>query len=50
MYSFVFLLELNSLIILYKFVVSNFWFSEKKKVLFKKNDTKNFINMIFFQY
>jgi hypothetical protein len=54
-YTFIFLLEINSLLILYKFSVSKFWFNkneffEKYKNPFDRLVPKFFLNMIFFQY
>lgn len=55
MYTFLFLLELNSILILYKFSVSRNWF-EKSNFFNKNNNTfdrllpKSYLNMIFFQY
>ena len=54
-YTFIFLLEVNSLLILYKFSVSRYWF-KKNLFLTKTNQTfnrvapKSYLNMIFFQY
>lgn len=52
-FTFLFLLEINSLLILYKFSVSRFWF--KKNMFLEKNAAKNsfskqFLNVLFFQY
>ena len=52
-FTFLFLLELTSLIILYKFSVSKVWFDNNKN--FNKNSfgrllPKSYLNMIFFQY
>jgi len=50
-YSFIFILEITSIIILYKFSVSNYWFGKKSKTnSFRKTSSKNFLNMFFFQY
>lgn len=55
LYTFLFLLELNSLLILYKFSVSRANFS-KNNFIDKNNNTffrvlpKSYLNMIFFQY
>lgn len=50
MYTFIFLLELISLTILYKFSVSRFWFNNKNKSTFSRNLPKSYLNMMFFQY
>ena len=55
MYTFLFLLELNSLLILYKFTVSRTWFDKnnyfnKNKNTFDRLLPKSYLNMIFFQY
>lgn len=53
MYTFIFLLEVNSILILYKFAVSKYTFSsfgKNQKNVFVKNSPKNYINMVFFQY
>lgn len=53
-YSFIFILEIISILILYKFSVSKFFF--KKNIFFKninifeKTTSKNYLNLIFFQY
>lgn len=52
-YSFLFFLEINSLLILYKFSVSRNWFNNYKfinKNTFSKILSKSYLNMIFFQY
>lgn len=56
-YSFIFVLELISLIVLYKFVVSRFWIKNKKKSgFFEKKSlidrifSKPYVNVLFFQY
>lgn len=55
LYTFLFLLELNSLLILYKFSVSRNWFN-KNNFFNKNNNTfdrllpKSYLNMLFFQY
>lgn len=48
-YTFLFLLELNSLIILYKFSVSRTWFNNKN-TNFNRVLPKSYLNMLFFQY
>jgi hypothetical protein len=48
-YTFLFLLELNSLIILYKFSVSRTWFNNKN-FNFSRTLPKSYLNMLFFQY
>lgn len=53
MYTFLFLLESNSILILYKFSVSKYFFKSPKendKFKFLKNTPKHYINMLFFQY
>ena len=53
MYTFLFLLEANSILILYKFSVSKYFFKSPKendKFKFLKNTPKYYINMLFFQY
>lgn len=52
LYTFIFLLEVNSILILYKFTVSKYFFSNIKnsKNKFYKNTPKFYINMLFFQY
>lgn len=53
MYTFLFLLEANSILILYKFAVSKYFFKSLKdndKFKFLKNTPKHFINMLFYQY
>ena len=54
-YTFFFILETSSLLFLYKFSVSKYWF--KKNLYLDKNNTnlnkhlpKTYINMLFFQY
>lgn len=52
-YTFIFMLEINSILILYKFAVSKYTFStfsKNNKNIFIKNSPKNYINMVFFQY
>lgn len=52
-YTFLFLLELTSLLILYKFSVSRNWFGSKdnsKKLYFNRVLPKSYLNMLFFQY
>jgi hypothetical protein len=53
LYTFIFILEVNSLLILYKFAVSKFIFKDT----FKKNSNYltrrlplHYLNMLFFQY
>lgn len=56
LFSFVFLLELNSIIIFYKFVCSKYWYKSKNEIENSKFDIdnriipKNYLNMLFFQY
>lgn len=53
MYTFIFLLEINSILILYKFSVSKYFFKSVKenyKNKFLKNSPRYYINMLFFQY
>lgn len=53
MYTFIFILELNSSLVFYKFVVSKFWFVKKNKqnlTKFTRILPTNYINMLFFQY
>ena len=55
-YTFIFILELNSNLIFYKFVVSKFWFKSNKFSFlnnftkFNKILPKFYLNMLFFQY
>lgn len=54
-YSFVFILELLSIIIFYKFVVSKFWIKQdkisgEKKNLMEKIFSRSYVNVLFFQY
>ena len=55
-YTFLFLLELNSSFIFYKFVVSKFWFKKNKNNTQSLTDKFNrvmpkfYLNMLFFQY
>lgn len=54
-YTFLFILEINSLLILYKFSVSRNWFSknayfDKNKNTFDRLLPKSYLNMLFFQY
>ena len=56
LFTFLFILEVNSSLIFYKFIVSRFWF--KKNILKNKSEVynfyrllpKNYLNMLFFQY
>lgn len=53
MYTFLFVLEAISILILYKFSVSKYFFKsckENDKFKFYRNTPKNYINMVFFQY
>lgn len=56
LYTFLFVLELNSSLIFYKFVVSKFWFKSNKfsflnnYTKFNKVLPKFYLNMLFFQY
>lgn len=55
LYTFLFILELNSLLILYKFSVSRNWFSknnylDKNFSNFNRLLPKSYLNMLFFQY
>lgn len=54
-YTFMFLLEVNSLIVLYKFSVSRFFLKKTQLIKndekhFEKNSPKFYLNMLFFQY
>ncbi len=54
-YNFIFVLELISILIFYKFIISKSWFFDPKNLLSQKNKTdtnhsRNYINVIFFQY
>ena len=52
-YTFLFLLEISSILILYKFSVSKYFFrspKENNKFQFFKNTPRHYINMLFFQY
>ncbi len=54
-FNFFFLLEVISILIFYKFVVSKFWFNEKfsffkKTNLLERVFSRNYINVLFFQY
>lgn len=55
-FSFIFLLELNSITIFYKFVCSKYWYKNNKNIEETKFDIdnriipKNYLNMLFFQY
>lgn len=55
LFNFLFILEVISILIFYKFVVSKFWFNEKFS-FFKKTNilerifSRNYINVLFFQY
>lgn len=52
-FTFIFLLEIISILILYKFSVSKYFFNSSKnneKNVFLKNTPKFFVNMVFFQY
>lgn len=56
LFTFFFLLEVNSTIIFYKFIVSKFWFKNNSNYFdinidkFKKQVPKNYLNVLFFQY
>jgi hypothetical protein len=52
LFTFFFFIELNSSIIFYKFISSNCWDLKKKgrNILYKVNISKNYLNMLFFQY
>lgn len=56
LFSFIFFLELNSIILFYKFVCSKYWYNSKKELEDNKFDLnnriipKNYLNMLFFQY
>lgn len=55
-FSFIFILELNSISIFYKFVTSRYWYKNNdslepdKSDIVNKNVPKNYLNMLFFQY
>lgn len=55
LFNFLFILEVVSIIIFYKFVVSKFWFNDKFS-FFKKTNilerifSRNYVNVLFFQY
>ncbi len=56
LFTFLFILEVNSCVVFYKFVVSKFWYNESKSTIkfnnyaFKRLLPKNYLNMLFFQY
>lgn len=56
LFCFIFILELNSITIFYKFVSSKYWYKVKKEVeeskfdLINRQIPKNYLNMLFFQY
>lgn len=54
LFTLIFILELISSIVFYKFSVSNFWFNKNIKKIsttkFTKNASKYYINILFFQY
>ena len=55
LFNFLFILEVISILIFYKFVVSKFWFNEKfsffkKTNLLERVFSRNYINVLFFQY
>jgi hypothetical protein len=54
-YNFIFILEVVSMIIFYKFTVSKFWFKSSNESFNKKNYlerffSKNYLNVLFYQY
>lgn len=49
-YTFIFILELISLIIFYKFITSRYWYKTIETNINNKNIPKNYLNMLFFQY
>ena len=54
LYTFLFILEVNSSLVFYKFVVSKFWYNDNNvninNYTFKRLLPKNYLNMLFFQY
>lgn len=55
LFTFLFILEVNSSLVFYKFVVSKFWYNESSvsninNFVFKRLLPKNYLNMLFFQY
>lgn len=51
LFTFLFLLELVSTVLLYKLVSSKIWFKNNNKTKYVKNNIpQNYINMVFFQY
>lgn len=55
LFNFLFVLEVISILIFYKFVVSKFWFNEKfsffkKTNLLERIFSRNYVNVLFFQY
>ena len=54
-FNFLFFLEIVSVLIFYKFVVSKFWFNEKfgffkKTNILERVYSRNYLNVLFFQY
>lgn len=55
LFNFLFILEVVSIIIFYKFVVSKFWFNDrfsffKKTNVLERIFSRNYVNVLFFQY
>lgn len=56
LFTFLFVLEVNSCVVFYKFVVSKFWYNDSKSTIkinnyaFRRLLPKNYLNMLFFQY
>ena len=52
MFSFIFLLELNSCLVFYKLIVSKLWYKSNdiNQLNIKKILPKGYVNLIFFQY
>jgi c-di-AMP phosphodiesterase-like protein len=54
--AFIFVLELNSISIFYKFVTSKYWYKSKQTIedqtfeMTNRAIPKNYLNMLFFQY
>jgi hypothetical protein len=55
-FTFLFILEINSSLVFYKFVTSKFWYNDDKvnvnvnNFVLKRLFPKNYLNMLFFQY
>ena len=50
LFTFFFFLELNSSIIIYKFITTNCWKSKMNNLFYNKMLPQNYTNMLFFQY